>query len=98
MRKSLLAMVLCAACSKAAAPGPGKLGDACSATAPCGTTMVCTDAPIGKPATPGHPTCAAPSRHYTFRAIAGISMGASGASRLVAAHPERFDAAALLGG
>jgi hypothetical protein len=42
--------------------------------------------------------CTAPTRHYTFKAIAGVSMGAVGSSRLVAAHPERFDAAGFLGG
>ncbi|HUJ28376.1 MAG TPA: hypothetical protein VLW85_20280 [Myxococcales bacterium] len=43
---------------------------------------------------PGPP----PTRHYMFRAIAGVSMGAAGASRLVVQHPEKFDAAGFLGG
>ncbi|MCA1829615.1 MAG: hypothetical protein LC689_22040, partial [Myxococcales bacterium] len=74
------------------------MGEACSAASPCATGLVCTDAPVGRPATPGHPACAAPGRRYTFRAIAGVSMGAAGSSRLVAEHPERFDAAGFLGG
>lgn len=44
------------------------------------------------------PKPAPPTRHYTFRAIAGVSMGAAGASRLAAQHPEKFDAAGFLGG
>ncbi|MGZ6143976.1 MAG: hypothetical protein ACXWLM_11600, partial [Myxococcales bacterium] len=98
MRAFVAAALVAVACSHGKAPDPGKLGDACSASAPCGGSLVCTDAPVGRPATPGHPACAAPGRHYTFRAIAGVSMGASGSSRLVAAHPERFDAAGFLGG
>ncbi len=34
----------------------------------------------------------------TYRVIAGISMGATGAAALFAAHPEKFDAIAALGG
>ena len=98
MRALIAALLaLAVACSRGK-PDPGKLGDACSASAPCGATLVCTETPVGRPATPGHPACAAPGRHYTFRSIAGISMGAVGSSRLVATHPDRFDAAALLGG
>jgi len=98
MRLRFAALLVVTACSHGKAPDPGKLGDSCSASAPCATGFVCTDAPVGRPATPGHPACAAPGRHYTFRAIAGVSMGASGSSRLVAAHPEKFDAAGFLGG
>src|SRR5512142_1625161 len=92
-----LAAALLLGCSHSTA-APGKLGEGCSASAPCSAGLVCTDAPVGRPATPGHPACVAPGRHYTFRAIAGVSMGAVGGSRLVAAHPEKFDAGAFLGG
>ena len=92
----LAALALLAACAKSHAPAA--LGEPCTTAASCAQGLVCTDAPAGRPATPGHPACAAPSRHYTFRSIAGVSMGAVGSSRLVAAHPERFDAAGLLGG
>src|SRR5205814_1383396 len=92
------ASLVLAACCWAKQPVPGKLGEACSDAAVCTTGLVCTDAPVGRPPTLGHPACAAPGRHYTFKAIAGVSMGASGSSRLVAAHPEKFDAAGFLGG
>src|SRR5207244_8380831 len=39
-----------------------------------------------------------PARHYTHRAIAGISMGGVGAALTGGDHPERFDAVATLGG
>ena len=86
MRFSLIAFLALAACTRNKVD-PGQLGDACSASAPCSSELVCRQA-----------RCAAPTRHYTFRAIAGVSMGASGSSRLVAAHPEKFDAAGFLGG
>ena len=92
-----LALFACSG-SKKTAVEPVQMGGSCSATALCAAPLVCTDAPVGKPATPGHPACAAPGRRYTFRAIAGVSMGAAGSSRLVAAHPETFDAAGFLGG
>ena len=98
MPRLLLCALLAAACSKSAAPAPGKLGDACSSSTACEATLVCTDAPVGKPATPGHSACAAPGRHYTFRAIAGVSMGASGGSRFTAQHSDLFDSAGFLGG
>lgn len=93
----LLAWAL-AACSSSTAQKAGKKGEACSATAPCEAALVCTEAPAGLPATPGHPACAAPARHYTFRAVAGVSMGAAGTSRIAATYPEAFDAAGMLGG
>ena len=37
-------------------------------------------------------------RHYTYRAIAGISMGGVGSSLIAARHPEKFDAVGLVGG
>jgi hypothetical protein len=98
LRACIFGFVVLAACSHGKTADPGKLGDACSASAPCATGLVCTDAPVGRPATPGHTACAAPGRHYTFRAIAGVSMGAAGSSRLVAEHPEKFDAAGFMGG
>lgn len=87
-----------AACSKTTTAAVGQKGDACGPGVTCATGLGCTETPPGAPATPGHPVCAAPSRRYTFRAIAGVSMGAAGSSRLAAAHPERFDAVGLLGG
>jgi hypothetical protein len=36
-------------------------------------------------------------RHYTFRALAGPSMGGFGASLNLFAHPERYDALAVMG-
>ncbi|MBS2024688.1 MAG: hypothetical protein JST92_19980, partial [Deltaproteobacteria bacterium] len=96
-----LALLACAplACKKSTESTPlGAKGDLCSATAPCGGKLVCTDSPVGGTSTPGVTHCAAPGRHYTFRAIAGVSMGAAGSSRLAAAHPEAFDAVGMLGG
>jgi len=87
MRTRALALLLAVACSHGKAPGSAKLGDPCAATADCNSELVCTAA-----------KCAAPIRHYTFRAISGVSMGAAGASRLLVQHPERFDAAGFLGG
>jgi enterochelin esterase-like enzyme len=37
-------------------------------------------------------------RHYTYRAISGISMGAMAASYIGSRHPERFDIIGALGG
>ena len=37
-------------------------------------------------------------RHYTYRAISGVSMGASAATFLGSRHPEMFDAIGSLGG
>src|SRR5579863_2129140 len=37
-------------------------------------------------------------RHYTFRAISGVSMGGMGSSALGTSHPELFDAIGTLGG
>lgn len=94
-----LLLALVAACSKAEpVPAPGLRGEGCSPAAACAAPLVCTDAPAGQAATPGKFTCAAPARHYTFRAIAGVSMGAAGSSRLAAEHPGAFDAVGLLGG
>ena len=99
MLRCLLVVLACAALPACkSGKQPGKLGVACGADAECASPLVCTDAPAGRPPTPGKPACAAPTRHYTFRAIAGVSMGAVGASRLAAVHPERFDAAGMLGG
>ena len=96
---ALLVSALGAACSKSAAVAKlGAKGDACGTGVTCAVGLTCTDAPAGLPATPGKPICAAPSRRYTFRAIAGISMGAAGSSRLAAAHPDRFDAVGMMGG
>src|SRR5438132_13740671 len=84
MRIGMLRVLLLAACTHGKG-GPGKVGESCAAG--CADGLVCRDA-----------KCSAPLRHYTFRAIAGVSMGAAGSSRLVAAHPEKFDAAGFLGG
>src|SRR5207253_6543064 len=84
MRICILALLLLAACPHGKNE-PGKLGESCAAG--CADGLVCRDA-----------KCSAPLRHYSFRAIAGVSMGAAGSSRLVAAHPEKFDAAGFLGG
>ena len=102
LRLTLLASIcLCAAaCHKSSTPPPPALaqrGESC-ATVACASPLICTDAPAGLPATPGHPTCNAPGRHYLFHAISGISMGAIGSSRIGAAHPELFDAVGLMGG
>jgi hypothetical protein len=37
-------------------------------------------------------------RNYTFRAVAGVSMGAMGAASVAAGHPELFDALGAMGG
>jgi S-formylglutathione hydrolase FrmB len=80
------------------APTPAQRGQACSATLTCSTGLVCTDTPAGQPATPGAPTCNAPARHYTFKAISGVSMGGIGSSRIVAQRPDLFDSVGTLGG
>src|SRR5512143_1483210 len=92
-----VALVAAAAC-KSATSGKGAAGAPCRTDADCAAALLCTDAPAGKPATPGKPQCAPPARAYTFRALAGVSMGAVGTSRLAAAHPDKLDAAGMLGG
>ncbi len=66
----------------------------------CCLACVKSAAPVASPAPSAVVAgkCTPPLRHYPFKAIAGVSMGAVGPSRLVAAHPERFDAAGFLGG
>ncbi len=85
-RRLAAALLLLAACKGGKAP-PGKAGDKCATDGACAAPLVCTAK-----------TCSIPTRHYTFRAIGGVSMGAAGSSRLAAAHPEKFDAAGFLGG
>lgn len=55
--------------------------------------LACSEQPSPPPETPEPQT-----RRYTYRAIAGISMGAFGASLVGMHHPDRFDAIAALGG
>ncbi len=51
----------------------------------------------GKPNTP--PPVPSPLlRHYTFRAIGGVSMGGMGSSAVGTSHPQLFDAIGTLGG
>ena len=96
---ALLAAALSAACSNSPAVARlGARGDACGSGVTCAPGLSCTDAPPGLAATPGQPVCAAPVRHWTFRAIAGVSMGAAGSSRLAASHAGRFDAVGMMGG
>jgi enterochelin esterase-like enzyme len=80
------------------APTTAQRGQACSATLTCAAGLVCTDTPGGMPATTGAPTCNAPARHYTFKAISGVSMGGIGSSRIAAQRPDLFDSVAMFGG
>ena len=97
---SILAALSAVACKKSTstAPQAAQRGQPCSASIACSSGLVCTDTPAGLPPTPGKPTCNAPARHYTFRGIAGVSMGAIGSSRLTAQRPDLFDAVGALGG